>query len=62
MVRLHLVEALIRFVRELGLGAYRFDYVDGLVRQYQNRDENYGELLLRDLVEGLPLTACIRCA
>lgn len=33
-IRGHLIEMLVRFIRELNLGAFRFDYVDGLVLQY----------------------------
>jgi len=48
-VRRQVVEMLVRFVEELGLGAYRFDFVDGVIRQYESRPTNYGAMLLEEM-------------
>lgn len=48
-VRNQVVEMLVRFIDELGLGAFRFDFVDGVVRQYESRGTNYGALLLEEM-------------
>jgi len=48
-VRKQVVEMLVRFIEELGLGAFRFDFVDGVVRQYDSRSTNYGALLLEEM-------------
>lgn len=55
IVRTHVVDAVVRFVKELGLAAYRFDFMDGLLRQYKDRGEtkNFGEILLEELHQAL---------
>lgn len=47
-VRRSVAELLVRFVEQLGLGAFRFDFVDGVVRQYDDRGVNYGAMLLEE--------------
>lgn len=48
-VRRQVAELLARFVAELGLRAIRFDFVDGVIRQYESRGTNYGALLLDEM-------------
>jgi hypothetical protein len=48
-IRAHLIEMLIRFVRELDLAAFRLADADEWVEQYAAEETNYGWLLLQEL-------------
>ena len=61
-IRRHIVDVLARFVAELNLSAFRFDYVDGLLTQYEDHPprqgmKNFGELFVYELIEQLGQTA-----
>lgn len=53
LIRQQIVDVVLRFVVELNLAAFRFDYVDGVMLQYSKRERNYGELLVRELKAAL---------
>lgn len=63
VIRGHLVELVLRFVSELHLSAFRFDFVDGLIKQYENRTGEYGVLFVQELSRALeeraPKVLCI---
>jgi 1,4-alpha-glucan branching enzyme len=52
-VRRILIEKLLFFVKRFRLKTIRIDYVDGLILQYCNRDENYAEQFIRELKAAL---------
>jgi len=60
VIRFHVIEMLVRFIQELNLGAYRFDYVDGLMLQYSKRESSpdYGKQLIFELADTLAVYGC----
>ena len=60
IIRGHVIEMLVRFIQELKLGAYRFDYVDGLMLQYSKRENgpDYGKQLIFELADTLDVYGC----
>lgn len=58
VIRKQLVEQVVRLVSELRLPLFRFDYVDGMLIQYENRPVNYGEIFVRELVESFKRNNC----
>ncbi|MFZ9738894.1 MAG: hypothetical protein ACO3EZ_12875 [Prochlorotrichaceae cyanobacterium] len=48
-----LIEKLLFFVKRFRLKTIRIDYVDGLILQYSNREENYAEQFIRELKAAL---------
>ncbi len=48
-VRQLLIEKIVAFVIKYRLRMIRIDYIDGLILQYSNRDENFAELFVKDL-------------
>lgn len=48
-IRRMLIEKVVAFIMRYQLKVIRIDYVDGLILQYSNRPENYGEVFIREL-------------
>ena len=48
-IRRMLVEKIVSFVEKYRLKMIRLDYLDGLLLQYSNRQENFGEQLIQEL-------------
>jgi len=48
-IRRMLVEKIVSFITKYHLKMIRIDYVDGLVLQYSNREQNYAEQFLKEL-------------
>lgn len=48
-VRKMLIEKVITFIKKYHLKVIRIDYIDGLILQYSNRQQNYAEQFIREL-------------
>ncbi|MGK7874220.1 MAG: hypothetical protein AB4426_13170 [Xenococcaceae cyanobacterium] len=48
-IRRQVIEKIVAFAVRFHLKMIRIDYVDGLFKQYSNRDENFGEIFIREL-------------
>lgn len=48
-LRRTLIEKIVSFIKKYRLQAIRIDYIDGLILQYCNRDQNHAEQFLREL-------------